>query len=296
MDNPPGQPATTFETAWRDHHSHLVGLASKMLHDQAAAEDVVQDAFSRLMQADLGEIDDVRAWLTVVVRRLSLNRIRSAYARRESTTDATLAEGGADGDPADRLTLDEQVQLALGLVLDRLTPAERTSFLLHDVFGFPFEAVSEIVGRTVAACRQLASRARRAVRSHHHSDVPGVLDEPAGTLAGEIAEQHSLLVERFIAAASGGDMAELLAILDPDVTGEARLGQGIVVRIEGAETAAPRIIDLFGPGTGSELQPVPLEGVPGIVVTMRRHVGVIRVDAEGGTIRHLQAFVTRRPS
>src|SRR5262245_60157670 len=148
-----------------------------MLGDRVEAEDVVQEAFARLHRVEDGDIDDVRAWMTVVVRRLCIDRIRSARQRRELPVDANdeltldtaeraplFREGGSD-DPADRVTLDDEVQLALAVVLDRLTPAERTSYVLHEVFGYPFDAVAEIVGRTPSACRQLASRARRAIRS-----------------------------------------------------------------------------------------------------------------------------------
>lgn len=131
--------------------------------------------------------------------------------------------GQQTGGPADRATLDDEIQLALAMVLDRLTPAERTAFVLHDVFGFPFEAVGAIVGRTDAACRQLASRARRSIRA---GDVGGYGDV-------EITRQR-ILTERFIAACAGGDITELMAVLDPDVVGVATLeGHGPFLRLEG---------------------------------------------------------------
>ena len=128
-----------------------------MLHGRSDAEDVVQEAFSRLARANVDEIDDLRGWLTVVVRRVCLDYLSSAHTRHESTPgyltdDGTQALGQRPADPADRVTLDDQVQLALALVLDRLSPAERTAFVLHDVFGFPFDAVGELVGRTPTTC------------------------------------------------------------------------------------------------------------------------------------------------
>src|SRR6476646_2030424 len=171
-DTPIGSDARV-DDAWRTYRARLVAQATRTLRDPAGAEDVVQEAFRRLSRVPLDEIEDVGGWLSVVVRRLSLNRLRSAYARHEGLVDVA---GDTDtvplADPADRVTLDDEVQLALAVVLDRLSPAERTSFVLHDVFGFPFDAIAAVVGRTPAACRQLASRARRAIRSDADSGAP----------------------------------------------------------------------------------------------------------------------------
>ena len=159
-----------FAVVWRDDRDRMLQLARRMLGDSTEAEDVVQEAFGRLARVDLDELNDVQGWLAVVVRRLCLDRIRSARFRHESTTLSSLPDGVISlppelaADPADRVTLDDQVQLALAVVLDRLSPAERTAFVLHDIFGFPYAAVGETVGRSTAACRQLASRARRAIR------------------------------------------------------------------------------------------------------------------------------------
>src|SRR3954468_15545430 len=167
----PPSPASTdprFDEVWREDRGRMLALARRTLGDAAEAEDVVQEAFGRLARVDLDELQDVRGWLAVVVRRLCLDRIRSAHFRRESVTLGSLPDGVISlppelaADPADRITLDDQVQLALAVVLGRLSPAERTAFVLHDIFGFPYAAVGEIVGRSTTACRQLASRARRA--------------------------------------------------------------------------------------------------------------------------------------
>ncbi len=212
MDRDPSavhSPATSdprFEAVWREDRGRMVRLAQRMLGDSTEAEDVVQDAFGRLARVDLDELDDVQGWLAVVVRRLCIDRIRSARFRRESTTLGALPDGVISlppelaADPADRITLDDQVQLALAVVLDRLTPAERTAFVLHDIFGFPHAAVGEIVGRSTTACRQLASRARRAIR------------EGAATRSDEVRridiedEHHRAVSERFIEACAGGDI------------------------------------------------------------------------------------------
>src|SRR5207253_1349814 len=180
---------------WRDHHRHLEDIARQLLRDEASTEDVVQDAFGRLVRADLDEIGDIGGWLAVVVRRLCIDLLRSAAHRRESAVGSTPLETGrpvtptVNGDPADRVTLDDQVQLALAVVLDRLTPPERTAFVLHDVFGLRFAAVAESVGRTPAACRQLASRARRTIRA-----------EGDPTRARATSPRGNAVAERVIAA------------------------------------------------------------------------------------------------
>jgi RNA polymerase sigma-70 factor (ECF subfamily) len=284
MDNQP-----TLDDVWRAERPHMLGLAARMLRDPGAAEDVVQEAFGRLAQVDLAEIDDRRAWLTVVVRRLCLDRIRSAHSRRESVMTSISSgdrppEKGAD-DPADRITLDDRVQLALAVVLDKLTPAERTSFVLHDVFGFPFAFVGEVVGRSPAACRQLARRARLAIRSE---------SQPARTNVE--ADGHRLLAERFIAACAGGDLAAVVALLDPEVAGEAALlGHGELVRVAGRPAVAHRLLGLFGPGTGMVMLPLSVEDSPGVVALAGgRVVAVMRLDAVNGLIRHIRSHVRPR--
>jgi RNA polymerase sigma-70 factor, ECF subfamily len=292
-----------FDDAWRDDRAYVVDRAARMLGSAAEAEDVVQDAFIRLTRVDITEIDDVRGWLAVVVRRLCLDRIGSAHSRRESATGTTMPDGsvllrgrggdGGTGDPADRVTLDDQVQRALAVVLDRLSPAERTSFVLHDVFGFGFDSVAEIVGRTPVACRQLASRARRAIRLRDDADPSTGDDTAGGMVADSEPARHRLLAERFIAACAGGDIAELMHVLDPDVVGEATLfGHGPLVRLEGRPAVMQRLIGMFGPGTESLLVPFVVERAPGVVVfTHDRLAAVVRLDANGDVIHHLKSFV-----
>jgi RNA polymerase sigma-70 factor (ECF subfamily) len=279
--NDPVSADSRFDQAWREHHDRLVARALRMLRDGPAAEDVVQEAYRRLHEVPIEEITDVGGWLAVVVRRLCLNRLRVAHVRHEVVgTDATLV---ADADPADRVTLDDEVQSALAVVLDNLTPAERTAFVLHDVFGFSFDAIAAIVGRTPAAVRQLASRARRSIRE----DV-----RPERTVVAD-PSQHALVVERFIAACSGGDIAELVAVLDPDVDGHAELiGFGPIVDEASRPAIAQRLIGLFGPATDSVLVPVSVEGEAGVVVYAHgRLAALVRFEHDNGMIRHLRAFV-----
>jgi len=148
-----------LDDLWRAHRRYLLDLAFRMLGNIGDAEDIVQEAFTRLLRVDGDEIDDVRGWLVVVVSRLCLDQLRSARVRREVGVEVELADDEVD--PADRVTLDDSVRLALHLVLERLTAAERTVFVLHDVFQYPFEEVATIVGRSPTSCCQLASRARR---------------------------------------------------------------------------------------------------------------------------------------
>lgn len=288
-----GTTGGTIDDFWRSERPYLQAMASRMLHGRADSEDIVQEAFGRLARADLGAIDDVRGWLMVVVRRLCLDDINSAHTRREFApgwpSEGAVEAGvesprGASVDPADRVTLDDEVSLALAIVLDRLSPAERTAFVLHDVFGFPFDAVGEIVGRTPAACRQLASRARTSIRAGEHSG-----DQRAGI---EVT-QHRVLTERFIAACAGGDITELMSLLDPDVVGEASLlGHGPISRVEGRPAVAKRILEMFGPRTQRLLIPVPIDDSPGVVALQGGSLlGVFRLDESAGVVRHIKGMI-----
>jgi RNA polymerase sigma-70 factor (ECF subfamily) len=282
--SPPAHCEALLLEAWHEHHDRMVARATRMLADAAAAEDVVQEAFRRLDQVSSDEIDDVGGWLAVVVRRLCLNRMHAAHVRREAVGTATSAV--ADADPADRVTLDDEVQAALALVLDRLTPAERTAFVLHDVFGFPFDAVGTIVGRSPVAVRQLASRARRSIRADD--------DAPVARRSGWV--EHDVVVERFIAACAGGDIGMLVEVLDPEVDGHAELvGFGPIVDQAGRPAVAQRLIALFGPGTGRELVPVAIEdGIGVIALDGGRVVALTRLEQEDGLIRHLRSWVLSR--
>ncbi len=204
-----------LSAAFESHRAHLLRVAYGTLGSVADAEDVVQEAWLRLARLqDPGEIEDLRAWLTRVVGRLALDALRRARARREAyfgewlpepvVGDAAPTGPAAPDDPADRMTLDESVTMALLVVLESLSPAERTAFLLHDVFGMPFEEVGEVVGRAPAAVRQLAARARRhvdAARPRH----------PA------TREDHRRVVKAFAVACAEGDLDGLLATLGEDV-------------------------------------------------------------------------------
>src|ERR1700752_1510237 len=201
----------SVEVAWHNHRPYLVNLAYQMLGDVGEAEDVAQEAFLRLSRTDPDEIDDVRAWLTVVAGRLCLDQVRSARARYERPGDigpevAALNQSGRL-DPADQITLDHEVRTALLEGLRRLSPGERVSFVLHDVFGVPFDAIAETVGRPVGTCRQLARRARAKFALAHPKP-------------GDVAvAEHQLVTEKFITACANGDLQSLAGVLDPTVWG-----------------------------------------------------------------------------
>ena len=182
----------------------LLRLAYSELGDVGEAEDVVQEAWLRLERADPETIENLDGWLTTVVARLALDRLRSARARRETYVGPWLPEPFVSDDPADRVTLDESVSYALLTVLEQLSPAERTAFVLHDVFDVPFGDVAEVVGRTPEAVRQLASRARR----HVTRERPRFAASPA---------EHDRAVRAFAQAVADGDIEGLVAVLDPDV-------------------------------------------------------------------------------
>jgi RNA polymerase sigma-70 factor (ECF subfamily) len=278
-----------FGRAWRVHRRHVLDIAFRMLGNVAEAEDVVQEAFARLVAADLDQIDDAGGWLVVVVSRLCLDRLR---ADRRHPTEPEAAVGDRPGDravdPADRVTLDDNVRMALHLVLERLTAAERTVFVLHDVFQYPFEAIARIVGRTPVACRQLASRARRTVTA----------DASRTRFVVEPAEQRRV-TEEFIAACSGGDLEALLQLLDPTVGGEADVGGRIgVTTVTGRGPVAAGLLQFFGPASSTTLLSLPVGGRAGEagVVALRndRVVTIATLTVRDGRIVHIDAVADPR--
>jgi RNA polymerase sigma-70 factor, ECF subfamily len=189
------------------NRSHLRAVAFRMLGSVTEADDAVQESWIRLSRTDASQVDNLRAWLTTVVGRICLNMLRARKTRREASLETHLPEpilSSEEGmDPEQEALLGDSVGLAMLVVLDALTPAERVAFVLHDVFAVPFHEIAPIVGRTPTAARQLASRARRRVQG---APVPDV------DLDGQW-----VVVEAFLAAARDGDFERLLAVLDPDV-------------------------------------------------------------------------------
>ena len=273
--------------AWNEHRPYLVDLAFRMLGDIGAAEDVVQDAFWRLLRARPGEIEDERGWLIVVTSRLCLDQIRSARSRRERPHDAGKIEFVNDrdvvaaarevaADPADRVTLDDDVRLALLVMLQRLSPAERVAFVLHDIFGVPFESVAQTVGRPTATCRQLARRARQKM-----SDGQGGARFDVG------AAEHREVTEKFIAACAGGDLDGLLEVLAPDAWGDFDAGPGdprTFGVIRGAARVARNLLRYWGPG--ATLVSHPVAGQPALLGFAGRELaGVLVLTMRGDKVQ-----------
>lgn len=233
----------------------LRAIAQRMLGSTGEAEDAVQEAWLRLVRADPAEIDNLPGWLTTVVSRICLDLLRARAARREEPTGGALPDvAGGGPEPEREALLVESVGRALLVVLDRLGPAERVAFVLHDGFAVPFDRIAPIVGRTPVAAKKLASRARQRVR--------GAAALPPEPLAG-----HRRVVEAFLAAARGGDLADLLAVLAPDVVRRAdpaALGPGRALVERGAQAVA-RETTVFG--RRARYGAVALvDGVPGILI------------------------------
>jgi RNA polymerase sigma-70 factor (ECF subfamily) len=214
---------------FEEHRSHLRAVAYRMLGSLSEADDAVQDAWIRLSRADTSDVENLGGWLTTVVARVSLTMLRSRQSRREEPLGPHVPEpiiDRADGtDPEHEALLAGSVGLALLVVLETLTPAERLAFVLHDMFAVPFDDIAQIVGRSPEAARQLASRARRRVRAA--APVPDA----------DLSTQWEI-VDAFLAAARDGDFDALVAVLDPEVVLRADLGAGATREVRGADRIA----------------------------------------------------------
>ncbi|GAA2208467.1 RNA polymerase sigma factor SigJ [Nonomuraea monospora] len=269
---------------------HLLNLAYRLLGSLADAEDVVQETYARwyaMSRPEQDAIDSPAAWLTKVAGRVCLDLLRSARVRRERYVGEWIPEPlperpqPATDDPADRVTLDESVNMAFLVVLESMTPAERVAFILHDVFRYPFAEVAEIVGRTPAACRQLATSARRRIRD---SRVPPA---PAAQQAG--------VVRAFKRAWEGKDIDALIAILDPEATATGD-GGGLVTAVlrpvTGAEPIARFFADRMDARSGMRLVERTVNGQPGLVAELDGvAVSVLAFDIAGGRIKHVWAVL-----
>jgi RNA polymerase sigma factor (sigma-70 family) len=233
---------------------HLRSVAYRMLGSLTEADDAVQEAWLRLERSDTGGVVNLAAWLTTVVARVSLDMLRARRARREDYAGSLLPEPVVSfsdgGDPEQEALLADSVGLALLVVLDTLTPPERLAFVLHDMFGLPFDEIAPIVDRSPAAARQLASRARRRVR--------GAAPEPDPDLV-----RQREVVDAFLAAARNGDFDALVAVLDPEVVfrGETAAGHD---RIVGAEPVARRVL-ARGTRLAPHARPALVNGAAGVV-------------------------------
>ena len=244
---------------FEEHRAHLRAVAYRMLGSLAEADDAVQDSWLRVSRAGACEVENLGGWLTTIVARVCLNMLRSRKTRREESFGVRLpdpvisAEGALQ--PEEEALLADSVGLALLVVLDTLSPAERLAFVLHDTFDLPFEEIAPMVGRSPAAARQLASRARRRVRGAE-IQVPDA----------DYARQREV-VDAFFRAARGGDFDDLVALLHPDVVLRADFGAGRpgtqVYRGAAAVASQSRAIP------GSLVRPALVNGATGAVITVR---------------------------
>jgi RNA polymerase sigma factor (sigma-70 family) len=242
---------------FEEHRPRLRGVAYRMLGSLSEADDAVQEAWLRLSRSDADEIDNLGAWLTTVVGRVSLNMLRSRRTRREEPVDAVRVPepiiDRADGtDPEHEALLADSVGLALLVVLETLSPPERLAFVLHDIFAVPFDEIAPIVDRSPEAARQLASRARRRVRAEN-------------TVPDADLDAQREVVEAFRAAARDGDFDRLVAVLDPHVVLRADLGAAGSREVRGAAAVAGQA--MFYEQLGLVMKPALINGAVGVVTT-----------------------------
>jgi RNA polymerase sigma factor (sigma-70 family) len=273
----------------------LINLAYRLLGSLADAEDVVQETYARwyaMSQQQQQAIESPGAWLMTVASRICLDLLGSARVRRERYVGEWIPEPvpagtewisgwtGAAADPADRVTLDESINMAFLVVLESMTPAERVAFILHDVFRFPFADVAEIVGRTPGACRQLATSARRRIDESQTPPTP--------------TSQQAGMVKEFKLAWEAKDIDALIGLLDPDATSIADgggLARARLTPIEGGEQIARHYVDFVGMAPNMTILERTVNGQPGLVAQLDGvTVTVFAFDVAGDRIKHIWAI------
>lgn len=269
---------------FEEHRAHLRSVAYRMLGSLTDADDAVQDAWLRVSRSNADEVENLGGWLTTIVARLCLNVLRTRNRRREESLGVHLPDPVVSRDtqtqPEEEALLADSVGLALLVVLDTLSPAERLAFVLHDMFELPFEEIAPMVGRTPVAARQLASRARRRVKGAEIR-APEV----------DIARQREV-VDAFFRAARGGDFDALVAVLDPDVVLRADFGArhpDLSKVFRGAAAVARQAF--IGALPGAQLHPALVNGAAGVVVTVRgRPFAVMGFTVADGKIVEVDAI------
>jgi RNA polymerase sigma-70 factor (ECF subfamily) len=264
------------------HRRHLQAVAYRMLGSASEAEDAVQEAWFRLARADTDAVANLGGWLTTVVARVCLDLLRARRARQEDYVGSWLPEPVVvvENGPEDEALLADSVGLALLVVLDTLTPAERLAFVLHDMFGMPFDEIAPIVDRSEAATRQLASRARRRVRGATLASDP------------DLREQRRV-IDAFLAASRAGDFEALLEVLDPEVVFRLDAG-GVAPRarppVEGAEAVAAQILERGMP-FAPYARPAIVNGNAGVIVIPReKPVAVVGFAVVQGRIAEIDVI------
>jgi len=259
---------------FEQHRSHLRGVAYRMLGSLAEADDAVQEAWLRLDRADPSDVANPRGWLTTVIARVCLDMLRTRASRRDEPLDPR-ADRPEASDAEQELMLADSVGLALLVVLDKLEPAERLAFVLHDLVGMPFDEIATIVARSPVAVRQLASRARRRVQGSRPPDA-------------DLASQRHV-VETFIAALRRGDVEGLIAILDPEVVGRASDDKGNVREVRGARTWASGAVAFAQ--LANHMAPALIDGSVGLVMAPNgRLLRALRFTFEGGRIARAEVI------
>ncbi|PZM13876.1 sigma-70 family RNA polymerase sigma factor [Rhizobium tubonense] len=266
--------------AFEADRGHLRAVAYRMLGSRSEADDAVQEAWLRLSRSDTGEIANLTGWLTTVVGRVCLDMLRSRRSRREEPWGADVPEPVADSENAEQeAVMADSVGAALLVVLEKLAPAERLAFVLHDMFAVPFDDIAPIVGRSPEAARQLASRARRRVQG---ADAAPSADRT----------RQRKIVEAFLAASRGGDFEALLAVLDPDVvfrSDAAAVQLGALAEIRGAAAVANTF-----KGRAQGAKPALVDGELGLVVVIRRALHVVLIlTIEDNRISEIHAIADR---
>ncbi len=269
---PPERLAEQFE----EHRSHVRTVAYRMLGSVSEAEDAVQEAWIRFSRTDISGVDNLRGWLTTVVARVCLDMLRTRTSRREDPLDVHLPDPvitRADQNPESDAMLADSVGLALLVVLEKLEPAERLAFVLHDVFAMPFEEIAPIVDRSVVATRQLASRARRRVQGQ------------APTSDADLRQQRRV-VDAFLAAVQNGDFEALVAVLDPDIVLRADGGavKGMSPLVRGAQAVVAQAAAFSKIALSNQV--VLVNGNIGVVTRLPdgRLFSVIGVTIAGGKV------------
>jgi RNA polymerase sigma factor (sigma-70 family) len=272
--------------AFEKYRPQLKAVAYRMLGSLAEADDAVQEAWIRLSRTDNLDVENLGGWLRTVVTRVCLNMLRSRATRREESLDTHVPDPVItlenDDNPERQAISANSVGLALQVVLDSLPPAERVAFVLHDMFDVPFEEIAPLLERSPTATRQLASRARRRVRTAPKPDP-------------DLARQRET-VDAFFAAARGGGLNALVAVLHPDVVLRTDIGAGVpaTATVRGAEAVADRVLKFSDPRQA--LHPVLVNGAAGVVTTLNgRPMAVIAFTVTGGKITSIDALgdVTR---
>jgi RNA polymerase sigma-70 factor (ECF subfamily) len=271
---------------FEENRDHLRAVAYRMLGSGAEADDAVQEAWLRVSRSDTAAVENIRGWLTTIVSRICLDMLRVRRARREEPVDDWPPEPVStfelSPDPEQEALMAESIGLALLVVLEKLTPGERLAFVMHDMFGFPFEEIAPVLERSIPATRQLASRARRRVR--------GADTEAASS---RLAQQRKV-VDAFLAASRGGDFEALVAVLDPEV--ELRVNRtsfidATPIAARGPAEVAHRILER-GSQFAHLARPAIVDGNAGVVVAApKRVLAVVSFTFAAGRLRTIDVAV-----